>query len=123
MTNDLQGLVDGVDHDSDLQFQVELLGRQRRRGRAESYEAPRWQVRILVDRFIYQGLRCVPSRHASHNQRKCPGHSKIRMKGLTAEQPRHRIARRNAPWQTYATGFDRAGRGGHATGECHVHYV
>jgi hypothetical protein len=33
-----------------------------------------------------------------------PDHSKMRMEGLTAEQPRHRLARRNTPWQTYATG-------------------
>jgi hypothetical protein len=36
---------------------VESLGRQRQRGRVESIGAPWWQMRILVDRFIYQGLR------------------------------------------------------------------
>ena len=43
----------------------ERLGRQRQRGRVESIEAPWWQKRILVDRFIYQGLHYVPSRHAA----------------------------------------------------------
>ena len=37
-------------------------------------------MRILVDRFIYQGLRYVPSRHAVRDQPDAPSHSKIRMK-------------------------------------------
>ena len=32
---------------------------------------PRQRMRILVDRFIYQGLRYAPSRHAARDQAVC----------------------------------------------------
>jgi hypothetical protein len=47
---------------------VQGLGRQRQRGRGENTGAPRQQMRILVDRFIYQGRCCLPSRHAACDQ-------------------------------------------------------
>ena len=49
-------------------------------------------MRILVDRFIYQGLRYVSIRHAARDQliyrtrsADKPSHSKIRIKRLTAQ--------------------------------------
>jgi hypothetical protein len=44
------------------------MARQQQRSRVESIEAPWQQMRILVDRFIYQGLHYVPSRHAVPGQ-------------------------------------------------------
>ena len=50
---------------------IQGLAGQRQRGRVEKHLEPLGEMRILVDRFIYQGLRHGPRRHAVADQPTC----------------------------------------------------
>jgi len=52
--------------------------------RLNSWEAPWRRMRILVDRFIYQGLGRVPRWHAVRDRAIGRGSSKISIKGSLA---------------------------------------